>query len=80
MLDRWHRVVNDDFKLQLADQNAIIGFQQNLALDAFTIHKRAVRAAQIAESNAKIINRKDAMMSTDGLAIGAQLAILLTPH
>ena len=57
------RTFNDDFKFQLADQNAVARLQDRLALNPLAIDEGAIRAAQVAEADAEIIQREDAMMS-----------------
>jgi hypothetical protein len=64
-LDRLSLALNHNFKFEFADQDSIVGLEDNLALNALSIDERAIRAAEVAEADTVIVDRKNAVMAAD---------------
>src|SRR5262245_39125409 len=50
-----------------------------LPLDPLTVDEGAVRASQVAKPNCEIVDCEHAMVATDQVAVGAQVAVLFPP-
>ena len=62
MLDSRDRTFDNNLEFQFADQDAVAGLQNRLALNPLTVHERPVRTPQVANADAEIVQRKHAVV------------------
>ncbi len=74
--------LNDDFEFQFADPDLISRIQNFgfVGRQTIVIDIGAVATVQILNQNAIVANDDDAVLATDRLALGTQLARLTSPH
>ena len=71
---------NHKFEFQLSDTDQVARLQNCLTVQRLTIDSRSIGAAEIAQPNRIVINAEDTVMTTDQIAVRAQMAILFPSH